>query len=492
MDKDNKNRTVSRVPRWKNEELNGCFIRLGLDTRHSNHPSSEAPVSIIIQKERVLCYHHLPYKVTRARYDEIYKSTGRGKNGGDPKGPYAMKQEIEGSFESALVMLKKRFGIQPFSPKQALQVLQGLEVERTAGGSLTDLWLEVAANPRLKHNTQDSYNTARNSFIKFFGEREGFVYTPDEINKWEDDIISKAKDGHKTTVGFYERALKVVMNEAIERGLMSREDYPFGGRNGIKIPRGARRQKQYLNVNKMTELYQMFERRDYPSGWTDDERAEADKYLGMFLLQYLCNGCNLRDLALLQYNDYYFNTGGKAFSFLRGKTARRNDTDQLVEIPIIPQLQLILDRIAAPPQKDGLVFPWLLNGATTEEEIDNKVKEGNKDVRKCMHEIAQHLEWTVRPGGAWCRHSFATNLEHANPELHNYVHQAIGHALAASDVTGLYIDLFPLEKQFEYNSLLLGSGNQEDTVKVSSEQYKAFLQWLADNQEKKNDQEKKI
>ena len=59
----------------------------------------------------------------------------------------------------------------------------------------------------------------------------------------------------------------------------------------------------------------------------------------------------------------------------------------------------------------------------------------------------------------------------------------MGHALAASDITGLYVDQFPIDKQFEYNSLLLDSGKEEGTVTISSEQYKAFQQWLADHTE---------
>lgn len=37
--------------------------------------------------------------------------------------------------------------------------------------------------------------------------------------------------------------------------------------------------------------------------------------LGLFLVQYLCNGFNLADEGELTYDDYYFATNGRAFRF---------------------------------------------------------------------------------------------------------------------------------------------------------------------------------
>ena len=64
------------------------------------------------------------------------------------------------------------------------------------------------------------------------------------------------------------------------------------------------------------------------------------------------------------------------------------------------------------------------------------------------------LNWEVRPSGTWCRHSFATNLRNAGVVI-NYISESMGHSTNEHSIIELYIDHYPLEKQMEYNSLLL-------------------------------------
>ena len=130
----------------------------------------------------------------------------------------------------------------------------------------------------------------------------------------------------------------------------------------------------------MTELYNLFLSKQYPETWSEHYTKMAHYSLGLFLVQYLCNGFNMADAARLKYDSYYFQNGGKAFRFNRKKTARNSADGSEVIIPIIEPLQKILDEIAAPPTRDGYVFPQILNGAESERDRRMRTQQENSNV----------------------------------------------------------------------------------------------------------------
>ena len=79
--------------------------------------------------------------------------------------------------------------------------------------------------------------------------------------------------------------------------------------------------------------------------------------LGMLLCQYLCNGCNLYDLALLRYDDFYYDVSEhKALRFFRHKTKDHSESGSEVIIPIIPPLETIIAKLGASYSHGGLFF----------------------------------------------------------------------------------------------------------------------------------------
>ena len=472
-------RTVSRFPRLKNVELYGCFLRLTLDTRHAPNADNEYPVSIsILRGDAKSIYHHLPYKLSRSRFDEICRATGRGRNASAKDSAYAIRRELESLFEAVVERLKTHFSASGImTPRDAVKFLAGQTDKAAPSHDLMSLWDEVAASKA--YNTRASYIAAKKSFIRYFGAKTDFVILPDEITRWQAEIESRAKDRRKTTGGIYMRSLRVVLNEAIRRGLLTAADYPFGSEKGVRVPRGGDRREQYLSVPQMTQLYRCFIDESYPESWSAAEKESVRHGLGLFLAQYLVNGCNLADLARIRYNDHYFSSGETSFSFIRHKTAERNYTDQEVVVPIIPPLREILVRMAAKPTSGSLVFPHILDGAKTDVEQGKRISQANQNIRKHLQKLTKALGWTVSPSGSWCRHSYATNLTHAGvPD--NYIHQSMGHAVTITSMTMRYVDLFPPEMQREYNSRLL-SLEEKELVTISRSEYEAFLRFIATN-----------
>ena len=133
------------------------------------------------------------------------------------------------------------------------------------------------------------------------------------------------------------------------------------------------------------------------------------------------------------------------------KTRNRTEGGGEIIIPIIEPLQKILDEIAAEPVLNGFVFPDILQGATHKAIKRKRISQENSNVQDRVIKISQDvLNWEVRPSGTWCRHSYGTNLTHAQVE-DRYISQSMGYSTDKT-ITERYIALNIRWKQ--YSSLI--------------------------------------
>ncbi|BCA51791.1 tyrosine-type recombinase/integrase [Bacteroides thetaiotaomicron] len=202
-------------------------------------------------------------------------------------------------------------------------------------------------------------------------------------------------------------------------------------------------------------------RKKYPESWQKSYIEKVHFSLGLFLVQYLCNGFNLADAARLRYNDYYYISGKQSFQFMRYKTKDRSENNSEVVIPIIEPLRIILSEIAAPEERGGLVFPSILKGEANEVQVRKLIALENSNIQDRMKKLTMALNWEIFPSSTWCRHSFATNLTHAGVPI-NYISDSMGHS-HNENITARYIDIFPYEQQVLYNNKLLNLANEEMT-----------------------------
>ena len=452
-----------------------CSVSIVLDSRTRRKNAYEFPLSLRFTIGRKFFYLTVGSSFTEKKFSDICNATKcKSEN-------YKLQKEWKDTFvpkyKDVLSNLNKG-GILTFEMVRQRIMSEDVtlsEKEITKSQSFISIWEQVIKGFKTddggaRFTTAESYECALKSFKKILGTNtiKGFCISAAEIQKWKEGMHNGVKDENgaivgkisDTTAGIYLRCFRAVWNRCVYEGYLKDVPYPFSNKKEkrlVSIPKSAKRKQSFLNVNQMTELYDLFVSKKYPEHWSEEYTQRAHYSLGLFLAQYLCNGFNMADAGRLTYNSYYYQTNGKAFRFNRKKTSRRSADGSEVVVPIIPPLRYILDEIAAPPTRDGFVFPDILKGAETEELCRKYTMQENSNVKgrviKICHEA---LNWdkSICPSGTWCRHSFATNLHNARVDM-DYISESMGHSTSDHAITQIYIEHYPLEIQMENNSKLL-------------------------------------
>ncbi|MCD8202697.1 MAG: integrase [Prevotella sp.] len=479
-----------------------CTASMVLDVRTNRRNVTDYPLAIRFTVDRKFFYHPVGGSFSERRFSEICNAT---KSSSDNyKEQKRWREVITPKYKELLENLNKGYPL-TFEMVRVAVMTGNFNVGITQEEkSFTGIWEEYihhlqTDNDGKHYTTSESYIYALKSFKRILGEDavKGFNISVVEIQKWKDGMRNgvKDKDGNTvgkisdSTAGIYLRSCRAIWNLCRSQGYLQDVTYPFSNKKEkrlVSIPKSKSRKKLYLKREQMTELYNHFIAKDYLDTWNASYINKAHYSLGLFLVQYLCNGFNLADAARLQYNDYYYQNEGKAFLFNRKKTADRSAGDSEVVIPIIEPLQKILDEIAAAPTRGGYVFPEIFHGATSERERRKRTSQENANIRhrvtRICHEVL-HWDKSICPSGTWCRHSFATNLRNVGVEK-NYIDESMGHSCNGNDMTDIYLDTYPLEKQMEYNMRLLipngySSEREELLAKLSSLSNKELIKLLA-------------
>lgn len=326
--------------------------------------------------------------------------------------------------------------------------------------TLNELWLLIIG--RKNAGTSRSYQDAFHRFLKDNGDAVAFEdITTEFIDKWKAKMRVELS---KTTTNIYLRSFAVVLHVAYEYQLLKTlPRYPFLGLGIYSRNASCTRKDYYLPVEDWCQLWRFYEEEGEShiafQKWRKDYKRKSLEATGLMLFMYLVNGMNLRDALMLRYDKFYFQTKGKMLRFCRHKTAER--TGVIVELPILKEMQLIIDRLGLPPQEDCLVFPYLRSVIGDDFQEDRHTALVGHSIRDRMRTIAKAFGWECMPTPTWARHSFATNLIQANVPK-DYVSWAMAHI--NKDVTHNYIAAYSYEQMVEYNSLLLYAKSKREHI----------------------------
>ena len=361
------------------------------------------------------------------------------------------------------------------SPSDFMELLtakiSGIKKEEKAKGmTVYDVWeqqlKELEEANRI--GTRNSYHDAFKRFKTDMGEKVANTSINQKlVDKWIERMQNpkQGKPLSVTTVGIYLRAFRVVVRKAASLGVLLADKMDLF--KGLKdVNRKGSRKEWYLDVERMTRLYEFFERGEAKDQegkelFAPQYRKRLFRSLGLFLFSYLANGANMADLAKLRYDEFYYNHGQKAMRFIRQKTMRETDGVEVI-FPILPQMQVILDHIANSPQKGRLVFNIIKDG-TTVERIKELVYLENSNVADRMEVITSLIGMEGKPTPTWCRHSYATNLRDAGVST-EYISTMMGHTITSGSATTLnYLSRYSMDMMVANNSKLLSRSKQDQS-----------------------------
>lgn len=486
------------------ERIGNVSIKMMLDIRNRKDKTEAMPVfplCIRFVQDGKRLYYRLGEQYSEKELKAIRLSSGFGEQHEEGKETrFQIKMRLNSTFMQYVDVVQNL----SVTGKLTLERINTSLTGKCKDKSLIGVWEEIIQSKldAGKVGTASSYSTSLRSFKKItkFSSSKGFAIDSATVRKWQKGMEKIGNS--QATIGINLRNLRYVINTCISEGYLQQKDKLFGRevnrKDKITIPVGTSRKDRFLPTERMCLLYDYWSNKTLPlplykEGKSDNpiyavkSKSDLDRVyvsLGFFLAQYLCCGCNLTDLSMLRYDDFYFDSQEMAFRFIRQKTsttAHDGDGSEVI-VPITSELRAIIKSFQDSPKKNQLVFPMILGKDVNADEIRRKdvIKQQNHNIGDHMKKISAALGWDEALSSTYARHSFATNLfTQGVPK--DYISDAMGHTIAnRGDITSRYISPYTIEKRLEYNSLLLSKDGKKVENSENNSDKKDLLNMLGE------------
>jgi integrase/recombinase XerD len=297
--------------------------------------------------------------------------------------------------------------------------------------SLFDLY-QVVIDAKYKRGTIGTainYRCSMRSLKKYCGKLTYIDLTPELLRDYENHLLSEGKK--VTTIGIYMRPLRAIINEAIALGYLARELYPFGRRKYV-IPEG-RNPKKALNES------------DFKKVWSyecNDAFGFEARSRDFFILSYLCQGANFKDLLLLRKEQITENE----IRFVRQKTKETGRSNPvLITVPVLDEAKVIIEKWKTKDNQSPFVFGFI-KPEMTPEQVYKTNMQFVKVTNKHMAQIAALLNIEKQITTYVARHQFSKAIIDGGESV-EYLSECLGHS--SIKVTKSYIQRFSFEKRIE-------------------------------------------
>jgi integrase len=271
--------------------------------------------------------------------------------------------------------------------------------------------------------SKESYQSTKNVYQRFLkaSALEFTFFTVSKLKEIETEMTQNLGIAI-STIGKHARNLRSIFKMALNDGVITTADYPFGRYKYI-IPEVAKAKKS-LSRGTLRELL-LYRPQTY-----FEARAVA-----FFTFSYFANGMNLKDIALLRYKDWR----GDVLYYYRKKTKNTNSTLKIIRVLVTDEMRQVIaefgNKVVTP---DAYIF-LIVEQGMAEKVITAKVKTRNKSINKTLQLIVRKLRLDVKVTLGMSRHSFANALKQEGASI-SFIQEALGHGSPA--VTEHYLNSF--------------------------------------------------
>jgi hypothetical protein len=395
--------------------------------KRTRKKSGKYPLKLRVTNYNEVRFISLSIDYTEAQYSEIFRKT-----------PTGVLLEHRNSAEKILQKaIRISQALKPFDYKKFKELLlKKEESESKASEYISDLFDLVIERKKSQGaiKTSINYKSSKNSLNKFKPSLRVEDVTKQFLHSYEEWYIKSRPNSSLTTINIYLRNLRAIINEVKSQNkLPVGYVYPFGKHNYV-IPE-SRKLKTTLSREEIVKLI------NYTDFETISERCARD----IWLLQFYCNGINLKDLVKLRWD----NKIGECFVIQREKTKRTSRVNpHPIRIPINEKINLLLDKIG---KKDSPFVLGFLKDGFTESQLVNKKEKVGKMVNKELKKISTKLNLSVPLSTKTARDAYATSLKKGNVSIEK-IAEMLGQTSTA--VTRRYLDTFELDEVHRINHIL--------------------------------------
>lgn len=344
----------------------------------------------------------------------------------------SVPRKLQKAREHSVALLAKANDILKDSPRIKPETFAAILVGKyNRGSSASALYDEIIAQMESEGRigNADAYRNSLKSLKKHRGEFSLEDVDVDFLQQYEKEMIEAGET--ITTVGFYLRALRAVLNVAIDKKkMLSRDAYPFG-KGGYTIRNGSS-YKRALKKDDKVKLEKLKPK-------IEQER----RALAMWLFSYYCNGMNFADMAYLRASNIH----DEVISFVRRKTMRTVREKKPIIVPIRDEVRTIL-------AKYGTHEPYcfgIINDEMTAKEQFWTIKQWTKLTNKYVNQVAKAAGISGKVNTYAARHTFATMLLKGKADL-KAIQQSLGHRSIST--TEAYLADLDLDEAKEISKLL--------------------------------------